>query len=143
MQVNVNFSSPSSTTGIQTHGKSPNVAFGRKEQDNNSNNDETVTDPEVHSDSSSTDSLYEESSDGEQDSSDNDSPKKPRSLVLEKKNSKKLTTTMIQVLPIQNCMLLRIQKKGVRKSRVRWGLVKAYFVMEKPINEWNEKKVMP
>ena len=33
-------------------------------------------------------------------------------------------------------------KKGVRKTCVRWGIGKAYFVIEKAMNKWNEKKVV-
>ena len=144
VQVNVNCSSPSSYTGIESSEKSSNVAVGRKDKDDESSDEETVTDLEFDSDSSSsTESLYEESSDSEEDSSDDEKQrKKPRRLVLEEKNGEGKESDDDNDSSYSNPELHDIthRKNGVRKSRVRWGIGKAYFVMEKAINEWNEKK---
>ena len=76
VQVNVNCLLPSSTFQNSSHEKKLNVAIGRNKENNDIDDDATITDPEYNSDLSSTVSLYEGSSASEGDSSDNENPKK-------------------------------------------------------------------
>ena len=144
VQVNANFSSPSSTSHNSSREKTQNVVVGTNKQNNDTNDDATITDPEYDSELSSTVSLYEGSSVSEEDSSENNNPKKQSRIVMKKKNRKaneKNNTDDESSITKPNLRDITHTKKGVRKTRVRWGIGKVYFVIEKAINKWNEKKL--